>query len=118
MTTISSHILDSTTGQDASGVRVTCHRLLGTSESEAVFEIQSGDDGRISIEINTDTDPLKTGYELVFYSGEYFAKTQTSEDNSSIVSEVVVRVDLSEAPARCHVPVLIAPHNYTIWWSR
>ncbi|MDP6081472.1 MAG: hydroxyisourate hydrolase [Arenicellales bacterium] len=118
MTTISSHILDSTTGQDASGIRVTCHRLLGANESEAVFEIQSGDDGRISIEINTDTDPSKADYELVFYSGEYFAKTQTSEDNSSIVSEVVVRVDLSEAPARCHVPVLIAPHNYTIWWSR
>tara|TARA_B100001964_G_scaffold127460_1_gene140982 strand:- start:301 stop:657 length:357 start_codon:yes stop_codon:yes gene_type:complete len=118
MTTISSHILDSASGQDAAGIRVTCHRLSATGESEAVLDTNAGDDGRISIEVETGSDSLDTRYELVFCSGEYFARAQSGEADTSIVSEVVVRVDLSEAPARCHVPVLIAPHNYTIWWSR
>ena len=119
MTTISSHTLDSTTGQDASGVRVICQRLLGSSsEPEAVFEVQSGDDGSISIDIDTDNDSVETRYEVVFCSGAYLARNESTERGFSMVNEIVIRVDLSKTPTHCHVPVLIAPYNYTLWWSR
>jgi 5-hydroxyisourate hydrolase len=118
LTTISSHILDSTNGRNASGIRVTCHRLQGNNNSLTIFDAHASDEGRISFDIDTSADISDTQYEVVFMSGEYFANRQSCDDDPSIVSEVVVRLDLSGEFQRCHVPIMIAPHNYALWWSR
>ena len=116
MTTISSHILDSTCGTDAGGIQVSCYRLSGIADPALVFDLRANNEGRISSEIDTTVDLPNTLYELVFFSGAYFAHRQ-STDKMSFVNEVVVRIDLSGAEKRFHVPLLIAPHNYTLWWS-
>jgi 5-hydroxyisourate hydrolase len=118
MLIVSSHVVDSVTGWDAAGIRVRCQRLVPLCESQAVAEVTAGDDGRIAIEVETDVDPPGTCYEVVFYSGEYFATRQQNDDLPSMVSEVVIRLDLSFVQEHCHVPMMIAPHNYSVWWSR
>jgi 5-hydroxyisourate hydrolase-like protein (transthyretin family) len=55
---------------------------------------------------------------MVFFSGEYFAAGKHSDEISSLINEVVVRLDLSTVSQRCHVPMMIAPHNHSVWWSR
>ena len=117
MTTISSHILDSTTGRDAGGIRVICHRLLVSGEEQSVFDTKADDNGRISIDIDRSDDPADARYELIFCSGDYFSGTQGVMVTESAITDVVVRIDLSHASERFHVPVLIAPHNHTLWWS-
>ena len=118
MTTISSHILDSTTGCDAGGIRVICHRLSASGQVQPVFDTKADESGRISIDIDRGDDSADARYELIFYSGDYFAGTQGSMVAQSAITEVVVRIDLARASERFHVPVLIAPHNHTLWWSR
>jgi 5-hydroxyisourate hydrolase-like protein (transthyretin family) len=118
MPIISSHVLDSLTGRDAAGIRVRCQRLLPAVESEIVAEVRAGDDGRVAIEVDTATDVSGTRYEVVFFSGEYFAAGQRNDEISSLINEVVVRLDLSAVSLRCHVPMMIAPHNHSVWWSR
>lgn len=118
MITISSHIVDSTDGHHAAGIRVTCHRLEENNDLQAIFDVKANNEGRISFDIDTRTDASSTRYELVFMSGKYFANRMSVDDVPSIVSEVVVRLDLSKAVERCHVPMMIAPHNYCLWWSR
>ena len=118
MPIISSHVLDSLTGRDAAGIRVRCERLAPAVEPQRVAEARAGDDGRIAIEVDTAADVPGTRYEVVFFSAEYFATGQRSDEISSLINEVVVRLDLSVVSQRCHVPMMIAPHNHSVWWSR
>ncbi len=118
MPIISSHVLDSLTGRDAAGIRVRCQRLAPAMEPQMVAEARAGDDGRIAIEVDTAADVPGTRYEVVFFSAEYFATGQRSDEISSLINEVVVRLDLSTVSQRCHVPMMIAPHNHSVWWSR
>ena len=118
MLIISSHVVDSVTGCDASGIRVRCQRLVSPCEFQPVAEVTAGDDGRIAIEVETGADLPGTCYEVVFYSGEYFATRQQNDDSPFMVSKVVMRLDLSLAQESCHMPMMIAPYNYSVWWSR
>ena len=118
MTTISSHILDSTTGRDAGGIRVIYHRLLASGQAQSVFDKKADDNGRISVDIDRSDDSADARYELILCSGDYFVSTQGAMVAESAITEVVVRIDLAHAKEHFHVPVLIAPHNHTLWWSR
>ncbi|HIE76316.1 MAG TPA: hypothetical protein EYP93_09045 [Gammaproteobacteria bacterium] len=118
MPIISSHILDSARGCDAVGIQVRCQRLAPAVEPQMVAEARAGDDGRIAIEVDTAADVPGTRYEVVFFSAEYFAAGKYSDEISSLINEVVVRLDLSTVLQRCHVPMMIAPHNHSVWWSR
>ncbi|MDB3944354.1 hydroxyisourate hydrolase [Gammaproteobacteria bacterium] len=118
MPIISSHVLDSLTGRDAAGIRVRCQRLAPAVQPQMVAEASADDDGRIAIEVDTAADAPGTRYEVVFFSGEYFAAGQRNDEISSLINEVVVRLDLSIVSQRCHVPMMIAPHNHSVWWSR
>jgi 5-hydroxyisourate hydrolase len=118
MPIISSHVLDSLTGRDAAGIRVRCQRLAPAVQPQMVAEASADDDGRIAIEVDTAADAPGTRYEVVFFSAEYFAAGQRNDEISSLINEVVVRLDLSTVSQRCHVPMMIAPHNHSVWWSR
>ena len=118
MPIISSHVLDSLTGRDAAGIRVRCQRLAPAVQPQMVAEASADDDGRIAIEVDTAADAPGTRYEVVFFSGEYFAAGQRNDEISSLINEIVVRLDLSAVSQRCHVPMMIAPHNHSVWWSR
>ena len=118
MAIISSHVLDSLTGRDAAGIQVRCQRLAPAVDPQTVAEARAGDDGRVVIKVDTTADIPGTRYEVVFFSGEYFAAGQQSDEISSLINEVVVRLDLSVVSERCHVPMMIAPHNHSVWWSR
>ena len=73
---------------------------------------------RVMTEIDTHNDEPGTRYEVVFFSGEYFAVGRQSDGVSGLINEVVVRLDLSDVSERCHVPMMIAPHNHSVWWSQ
>ena len=117
MATISSHVLDSVTGRSASGVSVACFRRRGMSEPLPVFDVTANDEGRISVDVDTSADEPGDQYELVFASGDYFAAEGRASGAPLTVDAVIVRLSLPKAEHRYHVPVLIAPHSYTVWWS-
>lgn len=122
MTTISSHVLDSVIGDHAKQIRIACFRLDG-AERVKVFDVIANDEGRIAEAVAVDAEEV--AFELVFYSAEYFAKKSTNTPSDQLVREVVVRVVIS-APStgsgqaeteRVHIPVMLAPHSYSTWWS-
>lgn len=118
MPIISSHVLDSLTGRDAAGIQVRCQRLAPAVQPQMVAEVRAGSDGRVAIEVDTAADAPGTRYEVVFFSGDYFVAGQRNDEISSLINEIVVRLDLSAVSQRCHVPMMIAPHNHSVWWSR
>lgn len=116
MATVSSHILDSVIGTHAAGIKVEFFRLTESSGKEQLFEVIASEEGRIGEHVEIDPAYPDVQYELVFHSADYFA-TQSTQQGKQIMDVVVVRMKLPDADAKYHIPLVLSPHSYTIWWS-
>ena len=116
MATITSHVLNAVNGTHAGGVRADCRRIGNDGRAEPVFSVESGADGRIAGAVDVDGADVGRVYELVFHTGEYFDREGLVEQ-ARIMPEVVFRLRLPEPEARYHVPVIVSPHGYSVWWS-
>ena len=115
MAILSTHTLDSVSGNSATNVRVQLFRLLGNCEKELVFDTRTNQEGRLS-ETFESGGAAAEDYELVFHSGDYLGQKNLQEENP-VMDSVVIRLNVRDFERRYHIPLLIAPHNYTVWWS-
>ena len=117
MATLSSHVLDSVTGSHASGIRVRCHQLHDSGSRSEIFDVKAGIDGRIAETFRAESAAEGYEYELVFYSKDYYMSQQQPDDGYQIMNTVVVRLSLPDPDTAYHVPLMLAPHSYSVWWS-
>ncbi|PPF75597.1 hydroxyisourate hydrolase [Pseudoclavibacter sp. Z016] len=110
---ITSHVLDSSVGLAAPGVRIRLRTLDGRELAQAVTDA----DGRV-----TDLGPeaLPAGsYELVFETGAYFAERGVATFYPHITVAFTVASAPSTAgdgdPPHCHVPLLLSPFAYSTY---
>lgn len=93
---ISTHVLDTATGQPAPGVRVDLYRgsaLVSSQETNA--------DGRIADLVG---GPLEAGpYRLVFYPPSPF------------FNKVEIEVHITDAGRHYHIPLLVSPYGCTTY---
>lgn len=115
MATVSSHILDSISGKSAVGIRSQLFELVNAAERHLVFDINADHEGRIveSVEINDANRGRE--FELVFHTSDYFSGQSVACD--SMVRSVVIRFAMDDDQKRYHLPVMLSPHSYSIWWS-
>lgn len=115
MATISSHVLDAVGGSHASGIRIACYRIASDDSRSRLFDLAASDEGRIQQQV--DTDDTDSQYELLFYSGEYFRDLNShKEDSVQIVDTVVVRISMPDPNGNYHIPIMLSPHSYSVWW--
>ena len=117
MATISSHVLNSVDGTHAGGVRVQCWRILDSGARESVFDVRSGEDGRIGATVDVDADDSERVYEVEFHTGDHFDARGPAEDRR-IMRTVVLRLTMPDAEAKYHMPIIAGPHGYSTWWSQ
>ncbi len=110
MVTVSSHILDSVRGKSAAGIRCQLNQLSTVAQPRVVFDVIADSEGRISETVSVGDDQLGKEYELVIYAAEYFQA-------AAVVPVVVIRFVIDDAQKRYHMPVMLAPHSYSTWWS-
>ena len=115
MAILSTHILDSVSGNSATNVRVQLFRLLEEYKRELVFDTRTNQEGRLS-ETFESGGAATEDYELIFHSGEYLGEQNLQEVNP-VMDSVVIRLNVSDFKRRYHIPLLIAPHSYTVWWT-
>ena len=94
---LSTHVLDTTRGEPAAGVRV---RLETQRDAKVIATAKTDADGRIK-ELARDLDPGV--YRLVFETREYAA--------DSFFAQVTLDVDLPEG--HTHVPLLLSKFGIT-----
>ncbi len=114
MTIVSSHTLNSVNGTHAAGVVATLYKIGPNNARIQIFETRTDESGRFSEAVDT-VDP-QSGYELVFATGDYFASQSLPPPDMKIVAEVVIRFEMPDPTARYHMPVMIAPNSYSVWW--
>ena len=104
---ITTHILDTSAGKPAAGVKV---RLSREGTSGPIASGRTNDDGRV--EKWSDPFELELGsYTLSFAVDDYFAE----RDESSFYSTIQISFKVTSTNQHYHVPLLLNPFGYSTY---
>ena len=105
MATITTHVLDTSRGRPATGVRVELHLKSGDTW-KPIGENQTDANGRCQ---NLSAARVEAGtYRLLFHAGAYFEALKTE----TFYSEIPVIFKVGDADVHYHVPLLLSPFGY------
>ena len=106
MSTITTHVLDTSLGKPAKGIRIELEyggAIVGSGVTDA--------DGRAS-DLVPKSATLDAGdYRLTFFVGEYFSR----ESRESFYTQIVVSFRMGESDEHYHVPLLLSPFGYSTY---
>lgn len=117
MATISTHTLSAVDGTHAGSVAVKLVRIGRDGSRSTRLTGATDAHGRFSQEVALSPGDDECEYELVFGSGDYFAVRGLPRPGAQIVGEVVIRFTMPDPNGRYHIPVILAPNGYSVWWS-
>ncbi len=100
---ISTHVLDATTGRPAAGLELALSQQDGPDWRELSRRATDAD-GRVQ-DLAGDVAPGV--YRIVFQTGGYLART--------FYPEVIVVFQITDPAARHHVPLLLSPYAYSTY---
>jgi 5-hydroxyisourate hydrolase len=111
MATLSSHLLNSVNGTHASGVKVIINQINSSGEKEIFFQSETDNGGRILKDFDLSTNDCNCDYEMVCQTADYFSEKK-------IVSEIIIKFRMEDPKKKYHLPIIISPNGYSIWWSQ
>lgn len=111
MATISSHLLNSVDGTHANGVKVTIYQINSSGEKKIFFETETDEGGRILKDFELSNNDCECEYEMVCKTSDYFSEKK-------VVSEIIVKFKMEDPKKKYHLPIIISPNGYSIWWSK
>ena len=103
MATLSSHLLNSVNGTHAEGVKVIIYQINPNGDKKNFFETETSKDGRILKDFDLSKEDCETA--------DYFSEKK-------IVSEISVKFRMEDPNKKYHIPIIISPNGYSIWWSK
>lgn len=111
MSSISTHVLDTSIGRPGKGIKVT---LLSGYQPDLSHQVGGGttdDDGRVK-SLFHEGHSLKEGvYKLVFATGAYFEE----QGKTGFYPEVEITFEIKDASQHYHVPLLLNPFGYSTY---
>ena len=111
MATLSSHLLNSVDGTHASGVKVIIHQINSSGDKVIFFETETDEGGRILKDFELSNDDCNCDYEMIYKTADYFSEKK-------IVSEITIKFRMEDPKKKYHLPIIISPNGYSIWWSQ
>ena len=111
---LTTHVLDTSRGQPAEGIRIALYRVSGNSHRK-IAETVTNADGRTDAPL-LDGKRFKTGtYELIFFAGEYLDSTSTDFPDPKFLDQIPIRFGIADTDAHYHVPLLLSPYGYSTY---
>ena len=108
MSSLSTHILDLTSGKPATEVVIRLIRLGG---AEALVITTSNVDGRARL-----AEALPAGgYRLEFEIGTYFRNTGAGAADPGFLEGVAIEFQVADKGEHYHVPLLVSPFGYSTY---
>ena len=96
--------------------RLTARGSKVTARARRSFRLKADQTDELELEVDTSADAPDCEYELAFHTGAYFDAHGPAETARPIRS-LVFRVKLPADDGKFHIPVIAAPHGYSVWWS-
>jgi 5-hydroxyisourate hydrolase len=108
MSTVTTHVLDTSLGQPAAGVPVRLEYLAGGAPTPVARASTDGD-GRVR---ELGPDELRPGtYRVVFDTGAYFARS----GQRTFYPEVTISFRIEADGGHYHVPLILSPFAYSTY---
>jgi 5-hydroxyisourate hydrolase len=106
---ISTHVLDTSCGQPARGLRVVLERASADGTWTLAGDGVTDSNGRIAQLLAGDEPLQPCAYRLTFFTGDYF------EGQQHFHPQVAVQFIVTDAATHYHVPLLLSPYGYTTY---
>lgn len=117
MATVSSHLLNGTDGTHAADVKIQLNKVESGGNRTLVFDSQTDTGGRLLETLDEKTLETDSSYELQIDSGSYWRSQKTDNSHKNICEVILFRFRMPDASARYHLPFIISPNSYSVWWS-
>ena len=115
---LTTHILDTTKGIAAAGVKIRLYQRMSEDQRQLIHSTVSNSDGRCDQPL-LQADSFSVGvYELEYAIDEYFAdgaNQNSKQDGPSFLNTVVIRFGISDENAHYHIPLLVSPYSYSTY---
>ena len=102
---LTTHVLDTTNGRPAAGMKI---ELWSLGNSTLLKTATTNADGRTDSPLLGPEELAAGNYEIVFFVGDYFGERR-------FLDRVPVRFTIDNAEAKYHVPLLVSPWAYSTY---
>jgi 5-hydroxyisourate hydrolase len=111
---LTTHVLDTSAGVPAAGVRIELQQLEpGAGRPRAI--VVTGPDGRCPGPLLAGAE-LRTGrYALVFHLADYFRGRGIALPEPAFFEHVTIHIGIAHTDQHYHVPLLITPWSYSVY---
>lgn len=111
MSTITTHILDTTSGKPGAGITIVLERKAHTAAWQSIAEGMTDLDGRLNDLLSENEVFMPGHYRLIFETGAYFLTSGIECFFPHITISFVVK----DPTQHYHVPLLLSPFGYSTY---
>jgi hydroxyisourate hydrolase len=112
---LTTHVLDTTRGRPAAGLRIDFSRLDVDGRPRLIRTVTTNADGRVDTALLGPSEMEAGRYELLFHVGAYFRSTGAALTDLPFLDQVPVRFAIAEPTGHYHVPLLVSPYGYVTY---
>ena len=114
MARLSTHVLDTSRGQAAAGMRIELCRIEDGDRVHCLT-VHTNADGRTDQPLLSGDRIAAGWYELHFAAGQYFRSLGVVLPEPPFFDEIVVRFGIADSAGNYHVPLLVSPYGYSTY---
>jgi len=111
---LTTHVLDTSAGVPAAGVRIELHELDSTPP-RLLATLTTASDGRCGGPLLSGSEFRAGRYCLTFHLAEYFRARGLSLPVPPFIEQAVIRIGIAAPDQHYHVPLLITPWSYAVY---
>jgi hydroxyisourate hydrolase len=112
---LTTHVLDTSRGCPAAGVRIDLSAMDDDGRVQLLATVYTNRDGRTEQPLLDGTACAVGRYELAFHVGAYFASRGMEIADPPFLDVVPLRFAIADITAHYHVPLLVSPWSYSTY---
>jgi 5-hydroxyisourate hydrolase len=110
---LTTHVLDTSSGKPAAGLKIELWRLA--AKPELIKTVITNRDGRVD-GVLLEGDDFKTGtYEFRFHAGAYHREGGVKLDEPAFFDVIPIRFGIANSSQHYHVPLLLSPFGFSTY---
>jgi hydroxyisourate hydrolase len=111
---LTTHVLDTSAGLPAGGMRIEVHEL-GPAAPLLLASVSTGKDGRCAVPLIAGAALRAGRYAVTFYVADYFRARGVVLPVPAFLEDAVIRIGIAHPEEHYHVPLLVSPWSYSVY---